>query len=87
MKKNIIITALSLIVIMFFASCKNKSSESNAVQTATEQTENTKYQCPMKCEGKKLYDKPGQCPECKMDLVKIEGIPVHQKHDTTNAKH
>ncbi len=30
-----------------------------------------KYQCPMKCEGEKTYDKPGSCPMCKMDLKKI----------------
>lgn len=27
-----------------------------------------KYFCPMKCEGEKMYDKAGQCPECGMDL-------------------
>jgi hypothetical protein len=26
------------------------------------------YQCPMECEGEKVYDSPGQCPICKMDL-------------------
>jgi len=30
------------------------------------------YQCPMKCEGDKTYDKPGSCPTCKMDLAKVE---------------
>jgi transcription initiation factor IIE alpha subunit len=38
-----------------------------------------KYQCPMKCEGEKTYDKPGQCPTCKMDLKKME------KHAETEA--
>ena len=32
----------------------------------------TMYQCPMKCEGDKMYDKEGQCPVCKMDLKKVE---------------
>jgi hypothetical protein len=31
-----------------------------------------KYQCPMKCEGEKVYDQPGKCPVCKMNLVKAE---------------
>ncbi len=31
-----------------------------------------KYQCPMKCEGEKIYHKSGQCPKCNMDLKKIE---------------
>ena len=30
------------------------------------------YQCPMKCEGDKTYDKEGLCPSCKMDLKEIE---------------
>ncbi|MBG6110448.1 Cu2+-exporting ATPase [Flavobacterium sp. CG_9.10] len=29
-----------------------------------------KYYCPMHCEGNKVYDKPGDCPVCGMDLVK-----------------
>ncbi len=28
------------------------------------------YQCPMKCEGDKTYNEPGNCPVCKMDLKK-----------------
>ncbi len=30
-----------------------------------------KYYCPMHCEGDKLYDKPGNCPVCGMNLEKI----------------
>lgn len=32
----------------------------------------TRYQCPMKCEGEKTYDQPGRCPVCKMYLQKVE---------------
>lgn len=28
-----------------------------------------KYYCPMFCEGDKMYDQPGSCPVCGMDLV------------------
>ncbi|GEM_PF-630922 len=35
------------------------------------------YQCPMKCEGDKMYDKPGKCPVCKMDLKKVEMTQAH----------
>ncbi len=31
------------------------------------------YSCPMKCEGDKMYDKPGQCPKCGMDLKEKKG--------------
>ncbi|MCB0409326.1 MAG: hypothetical protein KDD29_03850 [Flavobacteriales bacterium] len=30
------------------------------------------YQCPMKCEGDKMYEEPGQCPKCGMDLKEVE---------------
>lgn len=34
--------------------------------------EGTQYYCPMQCEGDKLYDKPGDCPICGMDLILVE---------------
>ncbi len=30
-----------------------------------------KYHCPMHCEGEKVYDQPGDCPVCGMNLEKI----------------
>lgn len=38
------------------------------------------YACTMKCEGNKTYDKPGSCPVCGMDLVKVTN---HQTHGDT----
>jgi len=35
-----------------------------------EEVKNT-YQCPMKCEGEKTYDQPGNCPVCNMKLVPV----------------
>ena len=32
-----------------------------------------KYYCPMKCEGDKTYDKPGDCPVCNMHFVPVGG--------------
>jgi Cu+-exporting ATPase len=29
------------------------------------------YQCPMKCEGDKMYDAPGNCPVCNMRLTAV----------------
>ncbi len=29
------------------------------------------YQCPMKCEGDKTYNQPGNCPVCNMKLAVI----------------
>lgn len=36
------------------------------------------YQCPMKCEGDKTYAEEGNCPECKMDLKKVEVAPKEE---------
>ncbi len=30
-----------------------------------------KYQCPMKCEGNKMYNTPGNCPVCNMNLMPV----------------
>lgn len=30
------------------------------------------YYCPMRCEGDKVYDKPGRCPVCNMKLIPVE---------------
>ena len=30
------------------------------------------FYCPMHCEGDKIYDKPGDCPVCGMDLVPLQ---------------
>ncbi|MCD6201543.1 MAG: hypothetical protein J7K46_07035, partial [Bacteroidales bacterium] len=45
------------------AACCNKTkAEQSAVA----------YQCSMKCEGDKTYDKPGKCPKCGMELKKVK---------------
>ena len=36
------------------------------------------YQCPMKCEGDKVYDKSGDCPVCNMHLAPVDEI--NNKH-------
>jgi Cu+-exporting ATPase len=33
-----------------------------------------KYYCPMHCEGSKMYEKPGNCPVCGMNLEKMPAI-------------
>ncbi len=37
------------------------------------------YQCEMKCEGDKTYDKPGKCPKCNMELKKVEASEDAEK--------
>jgi len=87
MKKQITTAAFLLTAVMFMASCGNKTSESKKEDASTEQTVNAMYQCPMKCEGEKMYDKPGSCPVCNMDLEKVEGAHEHHEHDSTHTNH
>ena len=39
------------------------------------------YACPMQCEGDKTYEKPGSCPDCKMELEAIEEDPSDHDRD------
>ena len=41
-----------------------------------------KYYCPMHCEGQKLYDKPGSCPVCGMNLEKLPTITKNKTQYT-----
>lgn len=38
------------------------------------------YYCPMHCEGEKVYDKPGSCPVCGMDLVEQPAARTASKY-------
>ncbi|CAN5334461.1 hypothetical protein BH09BAC5_BH09BAC5_18650 [soil metagenome] len=76
----------SIIALAFLASCggdsdKGKSDSANdtagkAVVTpdanGTMNMTAGKYQCPMKCEGEKMYDSAGKCPSCKMDMKEMK---------------
>lgn len=42
-----------------------------------------KYYCPMRCEGEKMYDEPGDCPVCGMHLKKEEAKLVPGSTKTT----
>ncbi len=81
MKKSIMI--LGTIFFLF----TGWSLQSNAQETKKEQKKQVvkscdqkgdvhkvAYQCPMKCEGDKTYDKPGKCPKCGMELKKVEAV-------------
>jgi Cu2+-exporting ATPase len=43
--------------------------ETSDYQYSVNEEVNKTYQCPMKCEGEKTYDQPGNCPVCNMKLV------------------
>lgn len=53
-----------------------------------------KYYCPMKCEGDKTYNEPGDCPVCNMHLIpvdesyyKSEGEHHQHKHHDEHEHH
>jgi hypothetical protein len=68
MKKSIF--ALSLLAMLSVALLIACSGSENKSQTATPATSKEQYQCPMKC-TEELFDKPGKCPVCEMDLEKV----------------
>jgi len=57
-----------LMVSLLSSSCNTKKSDIAASDSIV-------YQCPMKCEGEKVFSKPGSCSVCKMDLKKLDQIP------------
>ena len=40
-----------------------------SIQPVQEHKSGEKYHCPMRCEGDKTYDHPGDCPVCGMHLI------------------
>lgn len=40
----------------------------------------TQYYCPMKCEGEKTYNAPGNCPVCNMKLVPVDSSKGSHGH-------
>jgi len=71
MKKILVVLAIIFSVSLFFTACKSEKKEVSKEQVSTEAGELTKYQCPMKCEAEKTYDKEGKCPVCEMKLIKL----------------
>jgi len=52
--------------LLFFIAFSTLLSACN--KKTTKEISKTDYQCPMECEGDKVYKEPGSCPICKMDL-------------------
>ena len=45
------------------------------------------FYCPMHCEGDKTYDKPGDCPVCRMDLVEEQNLSTSSTEQWTCPMH
>jgi len=53
-----------------YKTISNSGSAGNSQDKNKDQQE-TKYHCPMNCEGNKTYNQPGVCPVCNMQLVQV----------------
>ena len=61
-------------VLLLFAACKNKNEHAEHKQEPAKEM----YTCPMP-QDSVFSDKPGKCPKCGMDLVKMEQpMPAHR---------
>lgn len=54
------------------------NAQSTPSKVATEVSDTNVYQCPMKCEGDKTYNKAGKCPVCGMNLKAKAIASVYQ---------
>jgi len=68
---------LSLAIAVFSFTAVNAQSTKNKTPKQVDAI----YQCPMKCEGDKTYNKAGKCPKCNMNLTKVKA-----KNSTDNHK-
>ena len=55
--------------------------------TKSEGTGTGIFYCPMRCEGEKTYEKPGDCPVCGMDLVEEQSLNVQNETQYTCPMH
>ncbi|SEA65636.1 SCO family protein [Bizionia paragorgiae] len=65
-------TIVLIFTMVAFQSCKSDSKD---------QAMAVEYQCPMLCEGDKVYNSEGTCPVCKMDLKQVESTEAKVKAD------
>ena len=67
MKQFKIILSMAIAVFCFTA----VNAQSAKTKNKTVVTDTVVYQCPMKCEGDKSYDKAAKCPVCNMNLKAV----------------
>lgn len=62
-----------------FHSCCGGSGHNHNAESQTHGLNNQAegYQCPMHCEGNKIYEQLGNCPVCNMKLAPV-GENVHE---------
>ena len=69
---------------------KEKADRPQAQAAATRQPKGKgsgTFYCPMRCEGDKTYDTPGDCPVCGMDLVEEQNLAAVGNEQWTCPMH
>jgi hypothetical protein len=67
MKKVILCTLIGFLT--YSALLTGCSEREKKEKKPVERTVN-RYKCPMECSGE-IFEKPGKCPNCGMELIKI----------------
>ncbi len=82
MKRKIINQSLAIVFTVFsFQACSQNDKPKEAGKSdQSEVAANSTYACPMDCEKGKVYQEPGKCPVCEMDLILVESIK-NNEHD------
>ncbi|MGV3586792.1 MAG: heavy metal-binding domain-containing protein [Adhaeribacter sp.] len=79
MKANILYSAIFAFGLTIFTSCGSEQKETTeTTSTEVNQEQAALYTCPMHPEV--TSDKPGKCPECKMNLEKVADAG-HENHE------
>jgi len=58
----------------------HKNDQAHQHKSNNQKGSRGQYYCPMRCEGDKTYDEPGDCPVCGMHLLKEESQPAAGKN-------
>lgn len=83
MKKSIFIALFTISIALAFHACSNTPSKSPAVESKAD--EKVVYTCTMHPEVQ--TDKPGNCPKCGMELIRMDSADNADMHSDSNKMH
>ena len=81
MKKSVYVILLAIALMTAFNSCNTPASKSPAVESKAEKQ--VIYTCTMHPEIRS--NKPGECPKCGMELVKMEHEENSERYDSSDT--
>jgi len=83
MKNSIIIVLYAISMTLVFHACSNSTPKRQAIELKTD--EKAVYTCTMHPEIQK--NKPGKCPKCSMELVKLESEGTEKMKGQSDTLH